>query len=233
MMMVGRRGLACILLAVLLAVPAAAESVIFSHPSQTPVPSKAPVPVVTPAPAGQRNAGAAPAEGALPEGTAVIPGDSGRLSVTVGSVSATSYISSKWKPARMIDGQEDTCWQFSTKKSRLGKTYATFTLSRAGAVDGVWIRNGFWKTTGGKDQFQRNCRVKEMEIAFRYQGSGKNDWRDTVSVRLEDDRRDWQRIEFGRKENVAAVRFRIISVYRGSYYKNDVCISEVLFVRSR
>ena len=130
----------------------------------------------------------------------------------------------------MTDGREDTSWQFSTKKNKLGEVSAYFYFERPETVDILWIKNGFWKTTNGYDQYVRNCRVKEMEITFMYDGSGE--WTDAKKIKLPDDRkrRDWQKIDLGRHENVTGIRFRVLSRYKGTKFP-DVCISEVLFIR--
>ena len=45
-------------------------------------------------------------------------------------------------------------------------------------------------------------------------------------------RLDWIRIPLNAGTNVSGVRIRIDDVYVGSYFVNDVCISEIMFVKS-
>ena len=94
----------------------------------------------------------------------------------------------------------------------------------------MWIKNGFWTITKGFDQYTRNSRVKELGIAYRYEGS--SEWADKETFKLKDDkeRTDWQKIDLGMHRNVTGVRFRIISIYKGTKFSSDVCISEVAFI---
>ena len=153
-------------------------------------------------------------------------------SITTGK-NPTSYL-----PDKMIDGIDETSWQFSTKdeNSRLKEASAYFDFNGPTIVDEFWIKNGFWKITDNKDQYTQNCRVKELEISFRYEG--RNDYTDPKKITLKDDqsakkRKDWAKIDIGRHENVTGIRLRIISIYKGAKYKYDVCISEVLFVQNK
>ena len=100
------------------------------------------------------------------------------------------------------------------------------------AVDELWMKNGFWKTTDGNDQYTRNCRVKKMTIFV--QRAGSDSYKQLKSVTLNDDGRDhgWTVIDMQGQTEVTSVRIRIDSVYKGSKYKNDVCISEVMFVNT-
>ena len=44
---------------------------------------------------------------------------------------------------------------------------------------------------------------------------------------------DWQKVSLGAHQKVTGIRFRILSIYRGTKFPRDVCISEVAFVNSR
>ena len=164
-----------------------------------------------------------------------VPGQAGCFQVPVRYVDASSYIVGKdpgaYVPERMTDGDEQTAWQFSTKKSKLKSTYAYFSFAEPVRIDELWIKNGYWKFTDGHDQYTRNSRVKELEVTFLYEGAGN--YTDKITVKLKDDkkREDWQRISLGAHERVVGVRFRVMSAYRGTKYSTDVCISEVLFVQ--
>lgn len=160
--------------------------------------------------------------------------DNSLLKVIVTGVDATSYIRGKdptaYAPFRMIDGLEETSWQFSTKTSALKETYVYLSFPAGAQVDQLWIKNGFWKYTDGKDQYTRNSRVKGMHVAFRYSGSSQ--YTDRLSFTLNDDtaRKDWQKLSLGRHENVTGIRLRINSIYSGTKYASDVCISELMAV---
>lgn len=172
----------------------------------------------------------------IPEVEAIpIDGKPGYGYIPVNLADSTSYIVGKdpeaYIPFRMIDGDETTCYQFSTKESKLGEAYVYFFFETCGTFDEIWIKNGFWKKSDGKDQYLRNSRVKTMTVEFSYpDGDG---YRDAVSVSLKDDkkRKDWTVISLDHKTQVHAVRFRIDSIYQGTKFKNDVCISEVMFVK--
>ncbi len=165
-----------------------------------------------------------------------IPGREGYRRVPVTGVDATSYIvgssdPSAYIPFRMIDGDETTSYQFSTKTTKPGQAYLYFDFDGPVTLDEMWIKNGFWKTSGGKDQYTRNCRVKGMTLFVRTAGGG--DWTELMSVNLEDDqaRTDWQVVSLRHQTEVTGIRVRIDSVYTGTKYKYDVCISEVMFVQ--
>ncbi len=137
----------------------------------------------------------------------------------------TAYI-----PAKMIDGDETTSFQFSTQTTPAGKEYLYFYFNGAATLDAMWIKNGFWRVTGGLDQYIRNGRVKTMTVDFRYAGSPA--YADAIRITLPDDslRLDWTKISLGTRENVTAVRMLIQEVYTGSKFPTDICISEVKFV---
>lgn len=154
--------------------------------------------------------------------------------VPVSDVNATSWIQGKdpnaYAPVKMIDGIDSTSYQFSTKTTPLGSAYIYFYLAAPSQLDTLWIKNGFWKITDGLDQYTRNSRVKSMTVDFLY--SGGYDFTDGRSVYLSDDkaRTNWTVVSLGSHSNVVAVRFRILEIYKGSKYPNDVCISEVRFM---
>ena len=70
-----------------------------------------------------------------------------------------------------------------------------------------------------------------MTVSFRYADS--NEYRDGINVTLQDDpqMRDWAVVELGHKTSVTGIRFCINSIYEGTAFPNDVCISEVMFVK--
>lgn len=154
--------------------------------------------------------------------------------IAVTGASATSWITGKdpnaYIPQRMIDGDETTAFQFSTLTTPLGSEYVYFWFASSSDVAALWIKNGFWKITDGLDQYTRNSRVRSMVVDYLY--ADAYDYKDAQTVYLSDDssRKNWTVIALGTHKNVTAVRFRIMDVYRGTRYPNDVCISEVRFV---
>ena len=129
-----------------------------------------------------------------------------------------------------VDGDPGTSWQFSTKKVKLGKAYIELRLSKPSTVDELWLKNGFWRFTNGHDQYLRNSRAKKIGVSFLFEG--KDDFSDELSFTLRDDpkRQTWMIVPLGRHEHVKAVRLRIISIYKGSKYPNDVALSEAMLV---
>ena len=166
-----------------------------------------------------------------------IPGVSGCMQVQVSRVDATSYIKGKedpsaYAPERMIDGDESTVFQFSTKTTKLGKEYLYFDFAAPAALDQLWIKNGYWKNVNGTDQYTRNCRVKKMTVSVRYAGS--DSYKKIKSLTLKDDGwgYGWGMYTLSRQENVTGVRISIDAKYTGTKFKNDVCISEIMFVQT-
>ncbi len=147
---------------------------------------------------------------------------------------ATSWIVGKdpnaYAPQKMLDGIETTSFQFSTLTTPLGKEYVYFYFYGPSEIDSLWIKNGFWKITNGLDQYTRNCRVKSMTVEFRYSYSGV--YTDGMTVTLADDpyRYNWTKVSLGNHTDVVSVRFLIQSIYYGTKFPNDVCISEVRFM---
>ena len=165
-----------------------------------------------------------------------IAGKPGHRKVPVTRADATSWIESKkdptaYIPQRMIDGDETTSYQFSTKVTRLGNAYLYFEFGGPVDLDELWIKNGFWKITDGKDQYTRNSRIKKMTVEYFSDGGSYN--AQSFTLKDDRDRKDWTVLDLGRKTDVTAVRIRVDSIYQGSKYKNDVCVSEVMFVLKR
>lgn len=195
------------------------------------VPEAQPEPASEPEQTGEQVPQYDPAEAAL----VPIPGRTGRMQVPAAQADATSYIVGKdptaYIPYRMIDGIETTAYQFSVKDNPPGNAYLYFTFDVPSAMDELWIKNGFWKKTDGKDQYDRNCRVKSMTVEFCY--AGETGYRDPIQIYLPDDRerKDWFTAVLGSRTNVTGVRIRIDDYYQGSKFKYDVCISEIMFVK--
>jgi hypothetical protein len=165
-----------------------------------------------------------------------IPGETDRVKVIVYRVDATSFIANKkdpgrWRPENAADGNETTCWQFSAKKGLKGKTRIDLTFDSPQTVDEIWFKNGFWAVNDkGKDQYPLNARLKDVRIEFLYDNEQKA--RDPVELTLKDESRNgWQRFSLGKHENVRMVSVAVVSVYKGSSFPNDVCLSEVMPVQ--
>ena len=166
-----------------------------------------------------------------------IPGETDRVMVVADRTEASSFIANKqdpnrWSPSNATDGDESTCWQFSAKKGLKGKSWLQIGFYSGQTVDEVWFKNGFWAVNDkGKDQYPINARLKGIRIEFCYGGDAK--FRDAVEATLRDESRTgWQKVSVGHRENVSQVRISVISVYKGSAFPNDVCLSEVMAVRS-
>ena len=161
-----------------------------------------------------------------------IPGRPDKRQAVVSSAGADSYITSSkdpyaYLPEKMIDGLEPTAWQFSTTRSPLGQCCCYFNFTSAVNIDEIWMKNGFWKITSGYDQYYRNSRVRGLAVSFRYAGSSY--YTDEISFTVGDSKTQ-QIINLGPHRNVTGVRLRILSIYTGEKFPNDVCISEAMFV---
>ena len=165
-----------------------------------------------------------------------IPGETEKVKVIPTGTEASSFIKNKknpdlWNPANATDGNETTCWQFSAKKGLKGKSWLQLNFSSGAVVDEIWFKNGFWAVNDkGKDQYPINARLKAVKVQFLYAGEKK--FRDPVELTLADESRNgWQRFSVGHRENVSQVQIAVESVYKGSSFPNDVCLSEVMMVR--
>lgn len=164
-----------------------------------------------------------------------IPDETDRVKVLVESVQAGTFITNKqdptrWAPENAVDGDESTCWQFSAKKIK--SAWISLHLKSYETIDEIWIKNGFWAVNDkGKDQYPINARLKKIKVEFIY--SNTNVYEDTLEITLADDtsRSDWQRFEIEPHEYVEAIKITPVSVYKGSAFPNDVCLSEVMLVK--
>ena len=161
-----------------------------------------------------------------------IPGETERVKIRLSGVEASVYIKNadnptRWLPGNAADGNETTCWQYNGGKG----AWLSLNTRGAEAVDEIWFKNGFWGYNDkGKDQYSINARPKEIKVQFCYEG--ENNFRDDQKITLKDEwGSDWQRFTLGHHEGVASVRITVNSIYKGSYYKNDVCLSEVMLVQ--
>ena len=158
-----------------------------------------------------------------------IPGETERVKIRLSGVEASVYIKnadnpSRWLPGNAADGNETTCWQYNGGKG----AWLSLNTRGAEAVDEIWFKNGFWGYNDkGKDQYSINARPKSITVEFTYGGG-----RDSENFTLADTwGNDWQRFQVAHRDNVASVRITVNSIYTGSYFKNDVCLSEVMLVQ--
>ena len=166
-----------------------------------------------------------------------IPGETDRVKIAAVQVAAASYIVNKqepdrWLPENAADGNETTCWQFSTKQCKLGKAWLDLYYSRPQTADEVWIKPGFWAVNeDGDDENLMNSRPKQIKLEFLY--DEENSYRDAQKYTLQDDkaRSGWQKLDIGHRENITALRMTVLSKYDGYRFKNDVCVSEIMLVR--
>ena len=201
----------------------------------TTMPTTIPTIAPTAVPTATLTAAPAAVSTAVPTSSAKHPiaGTTDTYQHSIQHASSSSHLvanSGVYDATKAVDGDETTCWQFSTKKSALGKAALDIALAPGSTVDEMWIKNGFWYINQGLDQYTRNSRPKQIGISFLY--DGEQDYRDEVQRTLRDDkeRKDWQKVILGRHEHVSAIRLRIISIYTGTKFKTDVAISEVMFV---
>ena len=154
--------------------------------------------------------------------------------VPVSSASATSWIIGTYNPelfmpGRMIDGREDTAFQFSMQVTPLSEEYVYLRFAEPSDIDMLWIKNGYWLVKNGTDEYYLNSRVKSMTVDFLCDGA--EEYADPVVVNISDNasRSRWTGFDLGSHHQVCVVRFQIQEVYTGSRFPNDVCISEVKF----
>lgn len=209
--------------ATLTAAPTATPTAV-ATPTMTTSPTHTSVPTYTTEPAEKQSS--------TPERMS-IPGEKGVYQQVAQQAYANSYLTASsgiYGATQAVDGKEETCWQFSTKKIALGEAALDIGIQPGSIVDELWIKNGFWYINNGLDQYTRNGRPKTIGISFLY--DGEEDFQDEIVLTLKDDkaRKDWQKVALGRHENVSAVRIRILSIFKGTKFKTDVAISEIMLV---
>ena len=166
-----------------------------------------------------------------------IPDAADYMQVPVSKVYATSYIVGKndataYAPFRMTDGDETTSFQFSTKTTPLGSEYLFFDFEEPVKLDGIWIKNGSWKEAGSKKHYTRNCRVRSMTVSVCLTDS--NDYLFLQEITPGDNGAwtGWERFSLPGVENVTSVQISVDEIYKGTKFKNDVCITEIMFVQA-
>ena len=167
-----------------------------------------------------------------------IPGEWDRVKIRVGSVTANSYIvnrrnESLWIPSHAADGDDSTCWQFSTQSVPFGRVWLNLAFTEPQSVDEIWFKAGYWQEGGTfGEQYTANCRPRDIRVDFVYK-YGVPDREDSEYIQLRDDRNawEWQRVAITHREDVTEVRLWVLSAYPGSSYPYDVCLSEVMAVQ--
>lgn len=132
-----------------------------------------------------------------------------------------------FKAANLMDGQNTTSWQYDRNDTNGQQAYVCILLRQPSTVCEMSIRNGYWKISSGLDQYTRNSRVKEFALSFRLQG--EKEFTHASTFRIQDEQRE-QTFSFEPVENVAEIRFDILSIYKGTKFPEDVAISEMAFM---
>ena len=164
-----------------------------------------------------------------------IPGNQNAVEVLPEHVKASSYITGQkskvpYPPSNLVDGHEDTSWQFSAKGDALGREYVRFDFQTPVTVDELWIKNGYWKYTNGHDQYTRNSRPKAITVLYTFAGDTGVSDSETFTLKDDKKRKDWQKLSLGRHDHVVSIVIRVDSMYKGTKYPNDVCISEIKWI---
>ena len=164
------------------------------------------------------------------------------LAVAIGNlirpsrVSASAWLSQKkdpdaYTPQKAVDGDAKTSWQVClTEIGDITDAYFDYYLPSPASVTTLQIKNGFWRTTNGHDQYGRNSRVKTFEITFRYAGS--ETFTDPMTVTLPETE-NWSKrkigvlVDINAHHQVDAIRLRMIDRYIGTNFPQDVCVSEI------
>ena len=130
---------------------------------------------------------------------------------------------------QLIDGQEDTCWQYSTTDGNT-QAYVDISFQQACQVSSLWIKNGYWKISSGLDQYARNSRPKTIKLSFTYQDGREQT--DALLFKLADDydRATWQQLDFDPHDDVVQVRIQVMDLYYGTKFPEDVAVSELCFM---
>ena len=165
-----------------------------------------------------------------------IPGETDVASVDILRIDGSSYIPGKkdkyqYASWDAIDGKADTCWQVSMKNAKKTPPWLSMVIEGE-TVDGVWVRSGNQaRDSKGKDQYPLYARPKDVRVVFIYNEEGKE--ADTVEFTLPDDNPDgWMELDTGRREDVYAVDFEILTVYKGKSKPDNACLSEIMLVQN-
>lgn len=111
------------------------------------------------------------------------------------------------------DRKQTSAWFEGEEGSGLG-AWVQLDLGQARSVTGLRIWNGYWLND---DMWQRNNRVKDLEVEFS-DGS-----KQAFTLK---DVREIEEIRFGKAVNTQTIKLRIKGIHRGNTF-NDTAISEV------
>ena len=162
-----------------------------------------------------------------------IRGETNRVMVSILRIDGSSYIKGKtnkyqYEPAKAIDEDPSTCWEFSAKKGLKGKAWLAMIIEGE-TVDELWICNGNRSTNAkGKNQFPLYARLREIRVEINMDDGGGSD---TLSFTLDDQSEGWQKLELGRHENVYDVWIYVESIYKGSSKKYNACLADLMLVQ--
>ena len=165
-----------------------------------------------------------------------IPGEGDRVMVRLREVQAGTYITNKknpslWAPSNAADGDESTCWQFSSKKIKQG--WIELVPEEAETIDEIWIKNGFWAVNDkGKDQYPLNARLKTVRVAVMEAGTGKFSDAEEFTLNESTGRTAWQKLRLGSHGKAERIRITAVSIVKGSDFPKDICVSEIMAVKN-
>ena len=194
----------------------------------SPTPSPTPTPTLSPTPTPEPTPSPAPVSRYFGQPTVSIP----IQSLQASSVREPNSRGILFDAAQLIDGQKETCWQYSTTDAGVG-AYIDVTFQQPSQVSSFWIMNGYWKITywsgSAYDQYERNSRPKTIVLSFIKQG--EQEYGNTIQFILADDyeRVDWQRLDIEPIDDVIQVRIQVLDLYYGSKFPDDVAVSEICF----
>ena len=164
-----------------------------------------------------------------------IRGETNRVRVDILRIDGSSYIKGKtnkyqYEPAKAIDEDPSTCWEFSAKKGLKGKAWLAMIIEGE-TVDEVWIINGNQTTDKkGNAQYPLYSRLQDIQLQINY-----NDDRESkiLDFTLPDENTgEWIKLDIGRHENVYDVWLYVQSIYKGKSKADTVCLSEVMLVQN-
>lgn len=152
--------------------------------------------------------------------------------VKVEKIDANSWLTSsagyQYAPNNLIDGNDNTSFQFSTSEQKLGKEFIYATFAEPVTLDELWIKNGSWES---ETAYKRSSRLREITVDFqRKDGSG---YANALSVVLpyEELPGNWITIDLGRVQNVTGVRIRIDDSFLGTQYRTNVAVTQIMFMQ--
>lgn len=126
---------------------------------------------------------------------------------------------------KMIDADPTTAWTPGSGNKLIDDVigqYADFRFGSPVRLEGVQVLNGYQRS---EEAFYENSRPRRIEVSF--QRNGSQTFSNPLTFEMYDNLVGWQHLNFDIQEGVVAFRLRILDVYRGTKFANDVGISEV------